>query len=512
MAKKTPFFQTPAAVYLTGILSLVVIGIILLPIQHPLSLDDGIRHLTLAELLYKNGLSSFSGWGDFLYTGYFNEVNIDPWYYSHVLLMPLSPLPFILRIKAYILLSAAFLLGSFWIILRSMKIKPFAATFLTLFLLFGDRLFFGRLFLARPFSIITTLCLLSVYAVIHRKWIIALCITLAASMLSHLFIFPLGICGLGALWLWLIHEKKTAYRILGGSIGGVLLGIALNPNSVGYLQYLFTVFLQPAFSKNLGVGMELYSGLGLGSLIMEPVIGISIIMTVFALHKEKKKLSDFHKNGVTFTAFLAVLFMLLYYKWARMIDFAWPLVLLLVAQLHTMTPRFSKEVHKTFVAFSPSRPVFVYIFVCLFLTLNVVRVGLPLVQGNKYSSLEHYAELSVIPSGAKVLNPDWALFPVYFTVRPDLLYSSGMDPTFNYVTDEDGHLLMHLLRTQALHLEEPIVDGSRWWKQVREHYEADYFLLSNERHENILKEFSRIDELEKVSSDKGVITIFKVRK
>jgi len=494
----------------TAIGCVALFGLLVLPFQNPTSLDDGIRHFTMAGLMAKNGIHAYQGWGDFFFTGYFTQVNFDPWYLTHVLLIPFAAFPLMTSIKLYIVLSVGLLVASFLTVLRPFKISPVTTSVLILLLFFGERLFLNRIFLARPFAIITSICLLSLHAILQRKWLLAFGLTAFATLFSHLFIFPMGILLSGACWIWSTGDRKNAYLIFLATICGVLSGILLHPESMSYAQYLFTVFLKPAFNKDLGVGAELYSGFGKGSYIMEPVLGVIILILMYQILVLKKSFKDLNNTGITFTFVLSCILLCFFYKWGRSIDFLWPMLLIAFGQaLHmyqtTTSTAFRKQISKDF---SKSARVVFYILTIL-LPFNVFRVTIPLYNINPKNDLAAYSDLSVIPTGSHVLNTDWWAFPIYFTVRPDLLYSSGMDPTFNYEFDPEGQRLLGVLKSDMIETENSVVDPARWLRNIRSRYDAQYIVFDAKWHTHFIEEFTNVPGVEKLSSS-GAIGLFQI--
>jgi 4-amino-4-deoxy-L-arabinose transferase-like glycosyltransferase len=144
------------------------------------------------------------------------------------------------------------------------------------FLLFGDSLFFMRQLLGRPFTLLTALCLLVVWAVLRRRWLVLLVLLALATLLSQLFIFPLFIAGVGSVWLW--RSKRTSSVLCAGaSVAGTSAGLALHPQPLEYLRYLAMGFfgtLVP-FSGSGVDGSEVHSGFSKNALHV--ILGIGIV-------------------------------------------------------------------------------------------------------------------------------------------------------------------------------------------------------------------------------------------
>lgn len=240
--------------------ALALVIVILAPLRNPFVLDDGIRHFTLASLLVRDGLPSFSGWGDFFFAGYFAEFNSDPWFLFDVILMPLADLPLVFALKVFTVLSVAALLGAMWLLLRPLRLTAMQRSVLLLLFLLGENEFFIRLFLARPFNVITIIFILTIAAVLKKNWVAIFFLLCAATLFHYLFVFPLFVGIAGSIWLWITHEKHSAFRVFCAASLGVAAGLLLHPHTWNYLHFIVRVFPAVPFLRDIGLGMELEPG------------------------------------------------------------------------------------------------------------------------------------------------------------------------------------------------------------------------------------------------------------
>src|SRR3989339_401366 len=152
-----------------GALCVGLIALMLWPLENAPFQDDGIRHLTLARLMAERGIGAFTGWGGLFFTGYFTHHNSDPWFLSEVLLLPLAGFPLVTGIKWFIVLSSALLAVIMIFAFRALKVPSGSAAILIVLLLFGELGFFLRLFLARPFILISCVLVLVILAIVRRQ-------------------------------------------------------------------------------------------------------------------------------------------------------------------------------------------------------------------------------------------------------------------------------------------------------------------------------------------------------
>lgn len=496
--------------------------LILLPLKNPPSLDDGLRHVTIGRLMAEHGIASVTGgrdrrdsvkgWGDFFFAGYFAHHNSDPWFLSDVLSMPLSSLPLVTALKVSILCSLILLLLSSWLFFRSIRLPPVTTSFLLLLLAWGEMPFYARLFLGRPFPLMTVLAILTVTAVLHRKWVFLPPLLCIATLLSHLFVLPLGISVIGALWLWTLKEKSCAAKVMTAAVLGVLAGLLLHPAPLQYLHYLLTVFIRIPFlfGRRADMGSEMYSAFSVGPTAAIPVTGIIILMAFFIWNKLKVPLKTFHREGFSFIAFLTLLFFCAFFVWMRALDVLWPLLVLSIALLIRIAP----EMPHRFLTFFFNPPIrristIAPLIVLLFFSVYLQRTGAYFLRTNHFNALSRLQGLSLIPSGSRVLNLDWGMFALLFAVRPDLLYATGIDSNFTYLQDPAGSDLLLFPDNLALDPKKTI-DIPVWLPQLLAHFPARYIVFPTSGKEKLVFLLRKSPLVQEVSAD-TTLTIFKVR-
>lgn len=497
---------------ITSALVLLGITLLLTSLNHPTSLDDGLRHITMASVLREEGIASVSGWGAFLYRGYFSEVDSDPWFLSDLLLVPLTLLPPLIALHVFTLLAIAVLIGTFLLLLRSEKLPPFLSSFFVLLLIFGNGAFLLRLLIARPFTIMTAVSLLTLHAIVNERWWLVGLLLACAVLLSHLFVFPLSLALLGGLWLAQRRKRHDAIRLTGASVLGVALGLLLHPHALNYLHYLGTVFVRIPFLKAIGIGAELYSGWGNGDASIATALALSaLIVLSFSAHRDGVRLQNLWRQRVGLTAAAALLFLACFSLWLRAIDLLWPFLLLLVAQLIGACP----SILRTASGFLPSSPrrqrpllCAVTIVICL---LNAIAVGGRLLRTDTARALSQFEAIQRLPAGARVLNIDWDLFPPLVFLRPDLRYARGMDPTMDYIADPEGFTLLHAVEEEIADLPGPVIDGPGWLAQILVHYPADFLVVDRRRHPMFLQSLRATPELREWRRP-GTIAVFSVRR
>ena len=230
---------------LAVLLLLLLSGLMLISIKNPPSLDDGLRHFAIAKEMRERG-EYFGGvaWSDFFYEGYFAERAVDPWYLSNILYVPFSFLPPQVAVRAFSFTGIAALLASFLWLLRPMKISAGWLALFSAILILGDRSFLFRIFLGRPFIIMTAVILLTVKGVLEKRAVLAAVCIFFAVLLSELYMFPLFIALLGSLWIWRAFGARSAVKMFSGVSAGALAGLAAHPHAADNISHTLGAFFK----------------------------------------------------------------------------------------------------------------------------------------------------------------------------------------------------------------------------------------------------------------------------
>ncbi|MDA1208938.1 MAG: hypothetical protein O2904_02810 [bacterium] len=489
------------------ILGIVAIaGLIYTSIEGVFSYDDGIRHFTLAQMLGTKGIDSFSGWGDFLYSGYFSQHNIDPWFLSHVALIPLTTLGLIISMKVYVLLTMILLCATFLSIARSLRLSSRVASMFMMILLLEYTMFYARLHLARPYVLILLIAIGVLWCTIHRK-IYRVCALLAlGTLLSNLFLIPLIFASWGCIWLWCIGERKTGVHLALLSLTGVGVGIVLHPDSLDYARYLCTVFYQAVLFSGIDRPAEMQSGIDIVGM-PAAMVGLSTLWLVAAMREKRTTMAQLHSSGVSLIYITACLLLVLSIAIARTIDFAWPVTVLLMMITIAIDPHAPGILSQ---AIFPRSVCKKWIFLSLLFLFPIISMGkmyVALQESGGYSPETAAIALENIPSETKVLNIDWDLFSLLFSSRQDLRYARGIDPTFDFIFDEKKARLFDI----PLHSNSEYIDWHKWLLDLFDAYEGDYLALWNPYHPDLVDHIREFPELKMhFEGDENGFTIFRI--
>jgi hypothetical protein len=418
---------------ITSVIGLLILGSVLIGLEAPLSLGDGIRHITFASQLFEHGVQHIGGWGDVLFSGYFSVRNIDPWFLTHVLLIPLTVMEVVPAQYLFALLQIALLCSVTVMIFRSLKLSPQVQSALLGVLLFGNIQFTLRLLLGRPLLITVALCILVLAAVLKRKAITVGILLALATLLSHMFPFPVFIAVCGCVWLVSISENKAALQLAMYSVIGVAIGIALHPQSLSYVHYMLTVFLREPFLTPIHNATEMQSGLTrMGA--MAAVTGLAVLLAHYARMVGDVSWREMHDKGVSLTAGIVLFMLLCMLLWTRMMDFLWPLQIVLLGQILSLRPYLMRDIATALLPSFALKRGTIVLLTLLILGVHTAKLHHSFRTTDAKRLLTHFSTpLQNIPAGSRILNTDWDIFPALFTVRPDLLFTRGMSPSYDYV-------------------------------------------------------------------------------
>lgn len=479
-------------------LGLLVLSCVLLPLKNPVSLDDGLRHYMMGKEMGEQGILQVRGWSRWFFAGYLHDHPVDPWFLSDVLYLPFTVFPLIPALKLFALFSIAFLLASFLLCLRSMRVGPVASAFLVFLLLFGNQEFTFRLLFGRPFVVVTAVTMLLFLCVIRQRPLLVAILMAVATLLSQLFVFPFVISILGCALFWWRGESKVSLRLFLASMIGLTFGFLLHPFPLEYVRYIWLIFLPTSSTGFPDRGSEMFSGFGNEGLLF--VVG-GLIVLLHVLWMKKRKLKIIEQSVLLLEA-IVVMFLILFLLYSRAIDFLWPFVLLLLGVLlahegHTLrkigTIVFPAGVHR------------VVLMLCLMLLLCALfflsgAVNL-LAYDRERSLIPMQRALEKLPPRSRVLNVDWDTFPFLVAVRPDLQYAFGMDPIFIYASNSGSYALIRMTHSIVrLPDERKYLDAKRWVEALTAIHPSDYVLLSAQKMEPIIEGLDRAG-FENVSDD-----------
>ncbi len=450
-------------------------------LENPVALDDGLRHFAMGQSIANQGIEA-ADWSRFFFAGYFSNHPIDPWFLSDVLYAPLASLGVFTALRIVSLSGVFLLLLSFLFAARKWKASPTVTCTCIALLLFFEPSFFYRLLVGRPYVWMTPLSVLVSVSVLWRQyWLLVVSLTIAF-LLSHLFVFPLLLALVGVLWLLSLRDWKAVSWLCIAIATGLLLGFFLHPDGGAYVAYLVDVFLRVPFLTGLEFGTEMQSGFSMGFRVLVMLAVLALLHAGY--FKSGMSIRQYHRTGLSFLLLVNLIFLLLFLRYSRSIDFLWPLLLLSFLVLLSERPEALTVAVDRLVPPSlrihPVLPPLITLLLCASVFAGV--------QGALYSSDEtrslrtYQNALADLPAGSRVLNVDWHFFMPAVLVRPDLKYATGIDPSFTSLDNPNVQRLLTEIRTDAWRNEKTAVEARQWMSALLAEYPSDFLVFFQKRH------------------------------
>ena len=501
----TSRFRTLAPV-LTALLLLLIISGVLFSLKNPVSLDDGLRHLAMARLMRERGIFAVNGWSEFMYSGSLSTLHTDPWFLSDVLLIPLTHINPVRALQIFTIAQIAVLYATFLLVLRRVPLNAWTKALLILLLITGNADFLGRSLLGRPFVLMTALTLLVFDALFLSRWALLALLLTIASLLSHLFVFPLALSAGFVLWLFVLRRHRDALHCSIAIMLGTASGLALHPYPLEYLRYLLGGFLAIPFHGELGLATELQSGILFDSVALFVSIGVTVLLLQVAALTFRIPWNTWVRVHIPYLGGVVIVLFILYLRFIRTIDFLWPTLLLTIATVLSLSPKIATEALRKFLPRALPRwlPLTV---IMIFALLQSASVLTSIVMRNDRKTLTRFRALEAIPRHADVLNVDWDLFPPFLSLRPDLRFATGMDPTFIYLTNPSLSRLLNFLWTEPFTVDHPVVNAEEWVRQIKMVTPGQYLVLEASRHKAFVALLERAKNIRMVSRT-GSLAIF----
>ena len=198
------------------VLLLILAAVALYLFHTPLlySLDDALRHVVMARALWGHwSVAVTQGWSLFLYDGMLSAYRTDPWFLADVLLIPFSRFPTVMAVKLFTLFQLLCVGGAFLLLLRSWRLPRRTSVSLILLLFLGHPLFLSRTLLGRPFTLMTALFVLVLWAIFERRVFTVALLLAFGVLLSQLFLFPLLLVLSAVAWFWWDGKRALALKM-----------------------------------------------------------------------------------------------------------------------------------------------------------------------------------------------------------------------------------------------------------------------------------------------------------
>jgi len=418
---------------------------------------DSFYHIKIAQMMGEQGL--FHTFPYLKFTA-INANFADHHYLYHLLMVPFVTWlpPFVGAKLFHIILDSFLILTIFWLL---KKFRVSGAFFYSLLLLFCEAFIFRMsLIKAQPLAMI--LSLLAIYLIVRRKY-------LWLALLSFVYVWSYGgwilvliMAGLFVLVDAVFGRKKGErffkkllggenFKLIGGVVGGLALGLVLNPFFPHNLIFYWMQTVQIAlvnYQDKIGVGAEWYP------YNFKQFLENNFLISLLLIPATVLFLNYFKKLGVVvkFLFVLVIMFVVATIKSRRNIEYLIPFSVIFSAVVFSSMGYIdiAKKELRHFAGLFRKYVFglkFIRQFLFLVVVIAIIYLGynLPmkskrnLSNGLNYSYLEDGSKFLADNSefGDVVINSDWDEFPMLFFHNSRNFYIVGLDPTFMYLYDAE---------------------------------------------------------------------------
>ncbi len=475
----------------------------------PASWDDGLRHITMARVMRTEGINQT--WSRFFYGGYLADHQVDPWFLADVSYIPFTAFPDPVGLRIYSIVGFFALLLVVWRLIAPLRLPLWWQNILLILVALPPEFLF-RMILGRPLAWCTVLALLTLDAVLRRRPLVVGAVLCIATLFSHLFIFPLFFAGAGVLWHIFERRYRPAFLLSLSAFAGIVLGLMLHPQASAYISYLFHVFLQTPFApRSLSNSGEMTPTSS--SNIPLAVLGVCALCILGAVKAKSFRINDAWKIGTPLLLALILPLTGAYLIWSRSIDFLWPLLVVLLAQVLALSWKFSADLFN--VSMKPLFPKargggLIAGVIVLASVLTIQRSGLLLWRTDGTRSMDHVAVLRTLPDGSRMLNPEWFFVPPFIAANPRLKFVSGFDNIFLRKANPEAFDLLEVYFSLGARIPHPVIDIHAWMSQILAIYPSDYLIVSRQWGESLLPVLRQTPGLTALTTSGAVIEVFAI--
>ncbi|MFH1286802.1 MAG: hypothetical protein ABII02_03560 [Candidatus Magasanikbacteria bacterium] len=402
--------------------------------------SDAYYHAKHSQIVYESG--KFSVVKPWIAFHFFSTLPADPYVLHHFItgqvnrfLGPVNSLKLVSALQATLIFLFFYLIA--W---KKLKEHNFL---LTLLFFLSSTIFSFRILLGRPFVISIALMIAGFYLLSKKRYVWAFFFSVLY-ILMYNFIAPFLLLSL-LFSISIYYEKKIVdLRPIISVFGGVLLGLILHPQTIGYthviLVHTFEIFYLKLAGITLPSGSELatmsFSTIMLGNIITVTLFLFFSSLALY-LHSEKKLDGDSFVL-LTFCSLSLVATVLV----PRMVEYWVPMTFLLSVYVFVQASKY--DVFKVINNQSKRRKniptLLILAILTFFCSKNLVIFYNNIAVGDLEKKKEFYEatdELSsIVSKGKTVFLTNWSSFAPLFFENSDIQYIAGFDPVFMYNYDQ----------------------------------------------------------------------------
>lgn len=385
---------------------------------------DGLYHIKLSEIMGRQG--PFLGEFPWMSHAIFKEYWVDQQFLWHVMLIPFTAFDLITGTKLAAATLAAAACLAFYLFIKKQKV-PFPHFWLLL-LLAASPFFLYRMIMLRTQSTAILLMVIYIYFLLRNRHIPILITSFIFIWTYHIAILLIPIT-LVYLVVQLIYDRKLLFKPLFYCLGGIILGLTLNPFFPHTFDFLFFHVIFTAFNKFSAIAGNEWNALSSRHMLQVGMVGFVIFFGAIGLLLLKGVKI---KKDTFFLFLLSLLTLAMFARTEKHVEYWAPFTMLFVA--HAGRDLFAEL----------SGDMFRHWLVKMVAGVAVALAGLAIVlhgrsvggyiprsgfSRDKFAGAAEWIEKNV-PAGANLYNVKWEDFPYLFYHNNRHRSIVGLDPNY----------------------------------------------------------------------------------
>lgn len=406
------------------LLIILVVTLLQVAIPYPLD-DDTAYHFSVARLIREQGALHSFPWTRFSWQ---LDHYADKEFLFHALFIPFTPLGFNAATRIVGIISGSVLLSAMYLVLRAEKVR-YAGMWSLLPL--GTTIFLYRFLQVRPHLFSIAFAIVFIWALCRQKG----CILFLVALLYPLFYVAfwqipliLSVATAGGIFLsGRSLDGKFLLLVVAGIVAGILIGIALHPNSINLLEMNRIHMVDVLFRNSWGDHVEFNMGGEVDPLGVDNWFRVLLLPTTLAIYGVVHAWLE-RKNDPLYPALALamVVFAILTVRSNRFLEYFVPFSVL------------------TFALITERRGKQYFLFVSMVFSIAFTFFGGGYLLDYIYRQSERSWQMSpqviekaagLIPVGSNVFTCGWEYTGELLEELPGRNYMVAVDPTMLYKQD-----------------------------------------------------------------------------
>jgi len=423
---------------------------------------DPYYHAKHSDLIAdKQVLTLIEPWVEF---HFLSSAPNDPYWLYHLILagfIKIFGIIWGMKILSAILASSVFLI--FYYILHKEKLRqPFL---FTLLFFFASSAFLFRLTIERPFVGSISLLLLLYYLLIKKEHCLAFMLTALYILFYNLAVLSFFLVAVIMIVVWL-KKRKLILKPFIAIGGGMLTGLFLHPQTINYLNIIYTHFIQVLSFKLQGIALP--SGQEINFNFSTDFFANNFLAVgLFILAVSAFLLIPRAKRTINLYSLLTIssIWFVLAICFPRGVEYWLPFSFLFISYTYTILvkakvfnnldakikEKFNNWLVKTALS----------LLLIILITANISNLFLVINNNFKNQDLAEYKKINDFlitqtEPNSIVWYPIWAMFPKMFYFNNHNRYVAAFDPIFTYKYNPEHYWIYYNIASAAQYCNHPL--------------------------------------------------------